>query len=185
MRALLLLLGLSLPLFGCAAAHRGGERLPPSEERLRAMERQVYELVNTYRVQHGLRALAYHPHLAAVARMHSQAMAAGEKPFGHEGLEERLSQVGQRVPVLELGENLFAGQPVSMVAGWRAVTGWLKSPPHRHTIEEGCYELTGIGAVADSSGRVFFTQLFARRLLPPPSSESRTCGPVRTRPAPG
>lgn len=157
----------ALALAGCAPAARApvpGE--PAAADRLRAAEEQVHGLVNAYRAHQGLRRLAHHPHLAEVARLHSAAMAAGEAPFGHDGLDERLQVVGRRVPVLRFGENLYAEQPASALSAWRAVTGWLESPVHRGAIEEPCYELTGIGAAMDGSGRIYYTQLFARRLRP-------------------
>ncbi|HEX2188853.1 MAG TPA: CAP domain-containing protein [Longimicrobiaceae bacterium] len=161
----------ALALAGCTPASRAPAPADaPPTERLLAAEAQVHDLVNAYRAHHGLRRLVPHPHLAEVAREHSRAMAAGEAAFSHEGLDERLRRVGRRVPVLTIGENLYAEQPASALAAWRAVTGWLRSPVHRRAIEEPCWELTGIGAATDASGRIYYTQLFARRLPPPTRS---------------
>lgn len=75
------------------------------------------------------------------------------------------AQVLERVRFLSMGENLYAVQPVSPLSSWRAVTGWLESPPHREVIE-GCFDRSGVGAAVDSAGQIYYTQLFLLEARP-------------------
>lgn len=129
----------------------------PEEVRART-ERQVLELVNSYRQGRGLGRLRRDDHLTQVAREHSEAGARGERSFSHDGLDDRARRVGERVSFLEMGENLYSRQPPSALSGWYAVTGWLESPAHLALIE-GCFDLAGVGMAADSAGAVYYTLL--------------------------
>jgi uncharacterized protein YkwD len=158
----------ALPLAACAGA-RGTAPVPAetdadTDPRARA-EAQVLELVNSYRNGRGLPRLLPDDHLTRVAREYSEAMARGGHPFGHEGIEARARRVGERVRFLSMGENLYAVQPVSPLSSWRAVTGWLESPPHREVIE-GCFDRSGVGAAVDSAGQIYYTQLFLLEARP-------------------
>lgn len=146
----------ALPVAACTGARRAEPA--PTDPRARA-ELQVFELVNSYRHGVGLPRLLPDDHLTQVAREYSEAMARGGHPFGHEGVEDRARRVGERVRFLTMGENLYAVQPLSPLSSWHAVTGWLESPAHRAVIE-GCFDRSGVGAVVDSAGQVYYTQLF-------------------------
>jgi uncharacterized protein YkwD len=144
-------------LLGGCTAHGPLARGTPRE--VVAWERQVHELVNVYRAGEGLPRLSYHGGLAAIARQHSQAMAAGEVAFGHSGFEDRAHRATRHLVLADLGENLLATQLSSNSVAWRAVGGWLKSATHRQVIE-GCFTLSGVGVAVDDTGVIYLTQLF-------------------------
>jgi hypothetical protein len=60
------------------------------------------------------------------------------------------------------------------------VDGWIKSPGHRHNIV-GRYNLTGIGIVRDSAGKLYYTQLFARTEKKPTQHAHQTTHHARPR----
>ncbi|HEX8275127.1 MAG TPA: CAP domain-containing protein [Longimicrobiaceae bacterium] len=158
---------LALVLAACAAPPLPARAPTPEEVRDRA-ERQVLALVNSYRQGLALNHLRRDDHLTRVAREHSEAAARGERTFSHDGLDRRARHVGERVPFLEVGENLYSRQPASPLSAWYAVTGWLESPAHLELIE-GCFDLAGVGMADDGRGRVYYTLLFvlrARRSTP-------------------
>lgn len=155
-RALLLpILLIWLLTSGCAG--RGGAAV--TEQNL---ELAVFRRVNAYRQARGLAFLVRNGRLAEQARLHSQAMARGAIPFGHDGFAGRLQEAA--VPCLIAAENVaFNRGHADPVAA--AVTGWLKSADHRANIE-GRYDLTGIGVARDTAGIYYFTQIFALRSSP-------------------
>ncbi len=151
---------LALALGACAARPVPDPARPATAQEVRARtERQVLELVNSYRQGRGLSRLHHDDYLAGVAREHSEAAARGERAFSHDGLDTRARRVGERLSFLDMGENLYSRQPASPLSGWYAVTGWLESPPHLALIE-GCFDLAGVGMASDSAGGVYYTLLF-------------------------
>lgn len=127
-----------------------------------ALEQSVHQQINQYRQEHKLPPLTLDPRISEQARAHSQAMASGKVPFGHQGFEQRVAAINRVIPYRASAENvafnLGYSNPVQ-----QAVQGWIKSPGHRINIE-GEYNLTGIGVVKNAKGEYYFTQIFIRRL---------------------
>lgn len=127
-----------------------------------ALEQSVHKQINQYRQAHKLPLLTLDPRISEQARAHSQAMASGKVPFGHQGFEQRVKAISRVIPYRASAENvafnLGYSNPVE-----QAVQGWIKSPGHRINIE-GEYSLTGIGVVKNAKGEYYFTQIFIRRL---------------------
>lgn len=126
---------------------------------LAALERDVARLVNEHRTAHRLNALRVDSGLAAIAREHSAAMAAGRVPMGHDGFSARADRVERLLAYHEIAENVAmndygAGRTVRV-----AVDGWLKSPHHLENIE-GDFNLTGVGIARSHEGAFYYTQLF-------------------------
>lgn len=128
---------------------------------LRLVESLTFEAVNRERVERGLPELRATEKLSAVARAHSEDMAARDyvahvNPEGL-GLAARATSAG--LVFARIGENIQmsrgADDPVR-----RAVTGWLESAGHRATMLDVGFVDTGIGVALDESGSLYFTQLF-------------------------
>jgi uncharacterized protein YkwD len=136
--------------------------LPPPYERgdeLSDAEAEAHRLVNAHRVHQGLVPLTYDARLAVLAREHSESMAAGRVPFGHDGFEDRSRRIRSFIAYRRVAENVhWNDYPPERSAGI-AVSGWLASARHRANIE-GTFDVTGIGASRDAEGRTWFTQLF-------------------------
>lgn len=140
---------------------------PPSAEVLR-----IVELVNLYRASLGLKPLESHPAIAAVAQAHAESMGAGRAPYSHEGLDDRVAEVGRRIRYQAMGENLAAVPANRITPMERAVERWIQSDPHRRAME-GCYELTGVGVARSPAGVIYISQLFLQRALAQPSEARR------------
>ncbi|MEB3181224.1 MAG: CAP domain-containing protein, partial [Nostocaceae cyanobacterium] len=125
------------------------------------LEQAVFSQINQHRQSKGLAPLTLNATVSNQARQHSQNMAGGKVPFGHDGFEQRITTIRKEITVVSAGENVAfnrgASDPVK-----QAVTGWLNSPGHRRNIE-GNFNLTGIGVSRNSKGEIYFTQIFIRK----------------------
>ncbi|KAH0790229.1 CAP domain-containing protein [Histomonas meleagridis] len=88
------------------------------------------DLVNKFRRENGLWSLQFSKRLSEIAKPHTDDMLNGRKPLGHDGFNERSSQVPS---ALSTGENVGYEQgypnPIQTL-----VDGWIKSPPHRKNL---------------------------------------------------
>lgn len=132
-----------------------------STSEIKAAEEKAYDLINRIRRKHGRRPLQYWTQLSNCAREHSQNMASGKTPFGHQGFDERAKKMQSQACLCAFGENVAysynCADPVET-----AVDGWMKSPSHRDNIL-GDFEETGIGIGISKEGKFYATQLFATR----------------------
>lgn len=135
-------------------------RIAQAESSITSLEQAVYTQVNQYRADRGLPSLTLDSRISDQARTHSQDMASGKVPFGHDGFTQRVQAIAQVIRYSAAAENVAYNQgykdPVSV-----AVQGWLQSTGHRANIE-GQYNLTGVGIAKDDRGGYYFTQLFIR-----------------------
>ncbi len=130
-----------------------------------SIEEQVFQAINRVRAENSLTPFYLKKDLSFVAREHSQDMAAHEY-FSHvspngEGLQGRITR-GGITNWSRLAENLAINQgyddPVLI-----AVRGWMNSPGHRQNILDSNLTETGIGVAIDAKGKIYLTQLFAKR----------------------
>ncbi len=123
-----------------------------------AMEKDILSYVNNYRTKHHLSPLTMNEKIAQEARNHSEEMALHKIPFGHQDFDKRIQRLFKKITPSHGGaENVaYAYKNAEDV-----VKNWLTSSGHRHNIE-GSYNLTGIGVVRDSKGKIYFTQIFLR-----------------------
>lgn len=132
-------------------------------EDLREFEQEMVRRVNELRADHGLDPLVVSPALAAVARRHSEDMAARDY-LDHTNLEglgppERVSLAGIRYAKLSENVALNRGhkRPVA-----QAVEQWLDSPRHRASMLDPEVQETGVGVAVNEEGVFYFTQLYLR-----------------------
>ena len=123
-----------------------------------AVEKAVYNQVNQYRASRGLPPLTVLARMSEQARIHSQNMASGKVPFGHEGFGQRVTAVA--IAYSSAAENVAYNQGYIDPAT-QAVQGWIKSTGHRQNME-GNFNLTGIGVATNAKGQYYFTQMFIR-----------------------
>jgi uncharacterized protein YkwD len=165
----------SLVFFSFARAADFSVPVPQTRgEKQMALERQVFALINEYRQDHALPALAWNDAIADTARGHSRDMAEGRVDFGHDGFRDRVGHLRDALGgVAGAGENvLLTDDPRDLARS--AVTQWLHSPPHLHNIR-GNFSYSGIGVWASADGTIYFTQIFLR-LAPalPPQAAAET-----------
>lgn len=123
-----------------------------------AIEASVFQQINQYRASQGLSALTRNSAIDTQARTHSQNMASGKVPLGHDGFQQRVQATG--IASSASAENVAYNQGSSDPAT-QAVQGWLKSSVHLTNIK-GNYNLTGVGVASNSQGKIYFTQIFLR-----------------------
>lgn len=149
-----------------------GVILPAAQPRERnrstveALETETHELVNEHRRSERLPPLDYSRPIAAIARRHSEAMAGGQIPFGHEGFETRRRRISRSIPLEGIAENVGVNTAAARQAARMTVSGWLGSAGHRENIE-GDYDATGIGIARGPRGAWYCTQIFVKRRRSP------------------
>ena len=149
--------------FLCAVYCSAPARMPESPTAAAGeLEASTHELVNKHRRTVRLSPLAYNARIAAVARRHSEDMAAGRVPAGHEGFEESHRDLSKIIPLSGIAENVGINDYPPSETVRAAVSGWLSSRGHRENIE-GRYDLTGVGIARDARGVYYYTQIFVRR----------------------
>lgn len=153
---------------------------------------QVIDLTNQHRATLGLVPLAASPTLTASALWKSGHMAEhgyfDHNDFAFAPLASTRSW-SDRIrrdcdyPGSGFGENIAYGYatPAAVMAGW------LNSPGHRANIEERSFRAIGVGVVASSSGRIYWTQNFGSSVdggSPPQPPTTPPPGPTPPPPAP-
>ena len=131
-------------------------QLPSQPPDAAAFERELFERINTERVNHGLSPLEWNEQLAAVARNHSRDMAHNEF-FGHLSSNgttsvNRVNNAG--IPYRFFSENLALGQRTPAIV----VERLMNSPGHRSNILNPSMTQTGVG--------FYFGDTFVNSALP-------------------
>ncbi|TMR91912.1 CAP domain-containing protein [Nonomuraea basaltis] len=148
----------SLSLFGSAttASVSGAARVGTARENM------VVRLVNARRAKKGCRALKHHPQLHRAARGHSADMAEynyfSSTSRDGRSFTDRIKEAGFTGGT-SLAENIAKGQrtPAAVVQSWMGNSGT------KATIMNCKFTFIGVGAVDDSDGAIYWTQVFAAK----------------------
>jgi uncharacterized protein YkwD len=131
---------------------------PSSGDTPAQIEQKIFKLVNDHRLSIGAVELIWNDTIAEQARLHSQDMASGAVPFGHDGSDSRFAIIGQTIPWHKIAE-IVALAPTPQAA----LDAWLASAEHKPYIEDGVFRLTGVGVAMSKSGDSFYaTQIFVQ-----------------------
>ena len=123
---------------------------------IKSLQSDILKLVNQHRAKLGLNALQMNDAATAEATIHSADMAKGRTGFGHDGFDNRMKHLNQKLGVLRAtGENVAYGK----IDAAEVMKMWLNSPGHKKNIE-GNFSLMGIGIAKSKSGYLYFTQIF-------------------------
>jgi uncharacterized protein YkwD len=153
-----------------------------------ALEQRVHDLINQQRTAEGLSALSVDPALAAIARAHSEDMAAqqyfahmnpqGQDPTARgEAAGYSCRKMYGSYYTYGIAENLFLNNLYSSATyysnreteyNWNSpeeiaqttVSGWMNSPGHRENILTPTYDREGIGVAIGPDDRVYITENF-------------------------
>src|ERR1700761_1260840 len=124
-----------------------------------AGEKQLVDLINESRAQHGLQALAIDDRLTRAARKHTELMvqhAALSHQFeGEPPMQTRFRH--EELPSDRQGENVDLDQDIPS-----AHQALMNSPLHRANILDPNYNVVGV-AVLHSGPNLYITEDFARR----------------------
>lgn len=119
---------------------------------------EVFSLINSERASNGLSALSYSAEAAAVAQAKAEDMAANNY-FSHTSPTygsafDMLKSAG--ISYSSAGENIAKGQKSPSAV----MNSWMNSSGHRANILSSSYGLVGVGCAADSSGTLYWVQVF-------------------------
>lgn len=138
----------------------GSNKNTHPDQYLQANERMIVALTNGFRAKDNVAPLAYNETVSAIARAHSEDMAAN-KYFSHTNLQglgpdARLTNGG--IKWSRCGENIAAGNG----SGLKTFGQWLNSAGHRQNMLEQIGDI-GVGGAydSDSTYRYYYTQKFA------------------------
>ena len=138
------------------------DRPKPVDEKIAAMEKLAFDLLNEARQKENREPLIWSDKLAGIARQHSQDMANHAffsiKPLGDRKLTDLVVEAGVK-KWLSVGRliatNAGAENPVE-----KTVDRWLSSKERRRYVFENAWSETGIGIVIAENGRFYLTQDF-------------------------
>lgn len=123
---------------------------------IKSLQNDILKLVNQHRAKLGLNALQMNDAATAEATIHSSDMAKGRTGFGHDGFDNRMKHLNQKLGMLRAtGENVAYGK----IGAAEVMNMWLNSPGHKKNIE-GDFSMMGIGIVQSKDGYLYFTQIF-------------------------
>ena len=114
------------------------------------IEQKIFQLVNNHRRSIGVNELAWNETIAGQARLHSQSMAAGTVPLGHDGFEGRVALIAETIPWQSAAEIVALAATAA-----DAVDGWIASLDHKPMLE-GNFDWTGIGVARGKSESSFY-----------------------------
>lgn len=120
------------------------------------IEQLLFNKINVYRADHGLRILKLNKTIIQEAKQHSLDMAENRLPFGHDQFNSRMKRLSKKFETAGAASENVAytyQDPLSIIPQW------LKSRPHRENIE-GNFNVTGIGVAHGQNGKIYITQIF-------------------------
>lgn len=160
MRSLSVLFIVLAVFFYCPSVSYAEEaKAPATVAKKISIEEEILSWVNKYRESKSLPALQMNNAISEQAFRHSEEMAGKRVAFGHDGFQERVRNIIQKIGTLRASaENVAYGK----LSPEEVVSLWVKSPGHRKNIE-GKYTLTGIGVAKASDGSLYFTQIFSTK----------------------
>lgn len=125
----------------------------------------IHSQVNAFRASSGRSELKRHAGLDRMAQQHCEFMRQNRGKFGrsnltHYGFEERAMAAQRMMKMSTVGENIGTCSGSGSGSASVLVNAWKNSSGHKENMK-GTWNATGVGAVVDSDGTVFATQIFA------------------------
>jgi uncharacterized protein YkwD len=129
------------------------------------VEARTFELMNEQRRALGLQILPWDEQVVAIAREHSENMAA-QKFFSHK--DSNGSFVDDRAAKAGIFNWLAIGENIAFMKGFddpavMAVEKWMQSASHKKNILNGQWRASAIGIATAADGSIYFTQVFITR----------------------
>ena len=121
---------------------------------------QVVKIVNSYRVDIGVRPLREAPSLTRSATWKARHMAHF-RYFGHSDPAPPVTRtVFQRLTACGFGSSGSENIAYGYRNAFSVVRAWLRSPGHRHNIELPRWKYIGVGVASSRGGTKFWAQNF-------------------------
>ncbi len=132
------------------------------DEKIVALERKAFDLMNQKRAGAGLKPLVWNGELAKVARKHSVDMAGHNffsvQPFGGRTIGDQAAEFGIK-DWKHLGRMVaaYTGVPNPVET---AIERWLASNERRQYLFDSRWQETGVGIFVSKTGKLYLTQDF-------------------------
>ena len=120
------------------------------------VENELLNIVNSHRISLGYNSLNFSAIAYDYANKHNDYMVATGN-LSHDGFSSRASSISNEVNAEYVAENI--AKDYSSAA--EAFENWLASTDHKKTME-GNFTHTAVSVKEDTSGNLYFTQLFYR-----------------------
>lgn len=133
-----------------------GNETPNTNYTYNNSELELMQLINDYRVSIGLNALQKANLISNECEDHNEYMIA-HNVMNHDGFDSRSANIMKHLGAKNIGENVAYNYKTPQ----DALKAWLESPGHKKNIE-GNFTHFGIAVSADSSGKKYYTNIFAR-----------------------
>ncbi|WP_405384637.1 CAP domain-containing protein [Maribacter sp. LLG6340-A2] len=127
-----------------------------SSDKHNALEAELFEIINTYRVSIGLNEMAFEGTTYYYAGLHTDYMIE-KGTTSHAKFGERAEKISKRTGAVYVAENVARNYDTVQ----EAFEAWIDSPGHRVNIE-GDYDYSAISIKENANGDLYFTQLFFR-----------------------
>lgn len=129
------------------------------------LQKQITDMTNAFRAQHGLYDLVWNPTLANVAQAHAEDMLANGY-FDHTSLDG--TEYDQRIEnsgliYLSCGENIDEGYYNAETA----INGWINSALHRENLLSTKFEQIGVGCAYNKSDALKYYTRFVQDFFTP------------------
>jgi uncharacterized protein YkwD len=119
------------------------------------IERDIFDTVNQYREENTLNLLIWSNTISKQCRYHSNDIALGNIPFGHDGIETRFEQIKHNFPNAA-GTELIYQQNSGYQFSEKAVNFWKDNQNSNQTLI-GNFQRSGIGVAKSESGYYIVT----------------------------
>ncbi|MCH2021104.1 MAG: CAP domain-containing protein [Saprospiraceae bacterium] len=124
-------------------------------------EKEILNQINKHRTSLNLNILTYNSTIQSFCHKHSNKIAQGIVPFGHDGFKARANELIKLLQGTAVSENVAMGQQ----SPEEVVSSWIKSEKHKKNLE-GDYNLTGISIIKNTTNENIFTQIFVKGFVP-------------------
>ncbi|MCW1148993.1 CAP domain-containing protein [Flavobacterium lacisediminis] len=122
-----------------------------------ALELELLDEVNTYRVSVGLNPLEIIEHISYKSSEHNDYMLSTQT-VTHEGFDERKSNLQEVLGAYRVGENVA----FAFSSAEATVNAWVNSASHKANLE-GDYTHFGASIKIDDQGRKYYTNMFIKK----------------------
>ena len=122
-----------------------------------AIELELLDEVNAYRVSVGLNPLQIIEHISYKSAEHNAYMLANQT-VTHAGFDERKSNLQEVLGAYRVGENVAFAYSTAQAT----VTAWANSTGHKANLE-GDYTHFGAAIKMDDQGRKYYTNMFIKK----------------------
>ncbi|WP_395066597.1 CAP domain-containing protein [Flavobacterium sp.] len=121
-------------------------------------EAKLGQIINEYRVSHGLNSLQMVNHISYKSEEHNEYMI-DNNVVNHDYFEERSNNIIQVLGAVKVGENIAYNFSTPNAA----LYAWLNSPGHKANLD-GDYTHFGVSiTVNPSTGKKYYTNMFMKK----------------------